>query len=192
MKQDYREYHFTGKEIVKYLIQSILLCGALDYLFYQNKWLMILAIPVSVIFLKVRKKQLIRERRKNLNYQFKDALNALSVAVQAGYSVENAVSACARDLERMYPKDADIVKEFRYMESQLKVSVPVEELFRSLGERCGIEDMENFATVFTQRSGPEVICQKSSRHLRECWGIRLMSRQRSRRLWQQKKQNRWL
>ena len=45
------------------------------------------------------------------------------------------------------------------MESQLKVSVPVEELFRSLGERCGIEDMENFATVFTQRSGPEVICQ---------------------------------
>lgn len=110
MKQDYREYHFTGKEIVKYLIQSILLCGALDYLFYQNKWLMILAIPVSVIFLKVRKKQLIRERRKNLNYQFKDALNALSVAVQAGYSVENAVSACARDLERMYPKDAGYSK----------------------------------------------------------------------------------
>ncbi len=56
------------------------------------------------------------------------------------------------DLERMYPKDADIVKEFRYMESQLKVSVPVEELFRSLGERCGIEDMENFATVFTQQA----------------------------------------
>ena len=192
MKQDYREYHFTGKEIVKYLIQSILLCGALDYLFYQNKWLMILAIPVSVIFLKVRKKQLIRERRKNLNYQFKDALNALSVAVQAGYSVENAVSACARDLERMYPKDADIVKEFRYMESQLKVSVPVEELFRSLGERCGIEDMRILRQSFTQRSGPEVICQKSSRHLRECWGIRLMSRKRSRRLWQQKKQNRWL
>ena len=169
MKQDYREYHFTGKEIVKYLIQSILLCGALDYLFYQNKWLMILAIPVSVIFLKVRKKQLIRERRKNLNYQFKDALNALSVAVQAGYSVENAVSACARDLERMYPKDADIVKEFRYMESQLKVSVPVEELFRSLGERCGIEDMENFATVFytAKRTGGDMskIIQTSARML---------------------------
>ena len=42
----------------------------------------------------------------------------------------------------MYPEDADIVKEFHYMESQIKVSVPVEELFRSLGERCGIEDMD--------------------------------------------------
>ena len=37
MKQDYREYHFSGKEIAKYLLQSLLLCGALDYLFYQNK-----------------------------------------------------------------------------------------------------------------------------------------------------------
>ena len=46
MKQDYREYHFSGKEIAKYLVQSILLCGALDYLFYQSKWLMILALSL--------------------------------------------------------------------------------------------------------------------------------------------------
>ena len=169
MKQDYREYHFSGKEIAKFLLQSLLLCGALDYLFYQNKWLMLLAIPATVVFLKIRKKQLIRERKKNLNYQFKDALNALSVAVQAGYSVENAVSASARDLERMYPEDADIVKEFHYMESQIKVSVPVEELFRSLGERCGIEDMENFAAVFytAKRTGGDMsgIIQTSARML---------------------------
>ena len=169
MKQDYREYHFLGKEIAKYLVQSILLCGALDYLFYQSKWLMILAIPATVVFLKMRKRQLIRERKKNLNYQFKDALNALSVAVQAGYSVENAVSACAGDLERIYPQDADIVKEFRYMEGQLKVSVPVEALFQSLGERSGIEDMENFAAVFytAKRTGGDMtrIIQTSARML---------------------------
>ena len=169
MKQDYREYHFLGKEITKYRVQSILLCGALDYLFYQSKWLMILAIPATVVFLKMRKRQLIRERKKNLNYQFKDALNALSVAVQAGYSVENAVSACAGDLERIYPQDADIVKEFRYMEGQLKVSVPVEALFQSLGERSGIEDMENFAAVFytAKRTGGDMtrIIQTSARML---------------------------
>ena len=96
-----------------------------------------------------------------------DALNALSVAVQAGYSVENAVSACAGDLERIYPQDADIVKEFRYMEGQLKVSVPVEALFQSLGERSGIEDMENFAAVFytAKRTGGDMtrIIQTSAR-----------------------------
>ena len=169
MKQDYREYHFTGKEIVKYLIQSILLCGALDYLFYQNKWLMILAIPVSVIFLKVRKNQLIRERRKNLNYQFKDALTSLSVAVQAGYSVESAVKTCVRDLERLYGKGKDIVEEFRYIESQQHISVPLEELFLDLGERSQIEDIENFASVFytAKRTGGDMnrVIQKVSRML---------------------------
>ena len=104
MKQSYEEYRFSMTEIFKYMVQSFLLCGALDYLFYQNLWLMFLALPVTVFFLKWKKKGLIRERKKNLNYQFKDALNALSVSVQAGYSVENAVIACSRDLERLYPQ----------------------------------------------------------------------------------------
>ena len=100
MKQDYREYHFKKKEFLKYFVQSALLCVLVNYLFYQNKWFLLAIIPVSILYLKFMKKKLIRERKRQLNYQFKEALNALSVAVQAGYSVENAVSACARDLER--------------------------------------------------------------------------------------------
>ena len=169
MKQSYEEYRFSMTEILKYLVQGLLLCGAVDYLFYQNPWLMFLALPVTVFFLKWKKKGLIRERKKNLNYQFKDALNALSVAVQAGYSVENAVMACSRDLERLYPQETDIVREFHYMETQLKVSVPVEELFMSFGDRSGIEDIENFAAVFytAKRTGGDMnrIIQTSSRML---------------------------
>ena len=169
MKQSYEEYRFSVTEILKYLVQGLLLCGAVDYLFYQNPWLMFLALPVTVFFLKWKKKGLIRERKKNLNYQFKDALNALSVAVQAGYSVENAVMACSRDLERLYPQETDIVREFHYMETQLKVSVPVEELLMSFGDRSGIEDIENFAAVFytAKRTGGDMnrIIQTSSRML---------------------------
>ena len=169
MKQNYAEYHFSKTEILKYLIQSILLCGAMDYLFYQNWWLMLLTVPVTVLFMRLKKKGLIRERKRKLNYQFKDALNALSVAVQAGYSVENAVAACSRDLERLYPKETDIVKEFHYIETQLRVSVPVEELLLSLGDRSGIEDVENFAAVFytAKRTGGDMnrIIQTSARML---------------------------
>ena len=169
MKQNYAEYHFSKTEILKYLIQSILLCGAMNYLFYQNWWLMLLTVPVTVLFMRLKKKGLIRERKRKLNYQFKDALNALSVAVQAGYSVENAVAACSRDLERLYPKETDIVKEFHYIETQLRVSVPVEELLLSLGDRSGIEDVENFAAVFytAKRTGGDMnrIIQTSARML---------------------------
>ena len=107
------------------------------------------------------------ERKKQLNYQFKDALNALSVAVQAGYSVENAITACVRDLERLYERGSDIVEEFRWIENQKMVSVPVEELFLDFGERSGIEDIQNFASVFytAKRTGGDMenVIQKVAR-----------------------------
>ncbi len=158
MKQNYEEYHFTKKEALKYAAQSTVVCASIDYLFYQNWILLLLAVPITAFYLKRKKKQLIRDRKRNLNYQFKDALSALSVAVQAGYSVENAVSACARDLERIYRKDDDIMKELHYIESQQRVSVPVEELFLDFGERCRVEDIENFASVFytAKRTGGDL------------------------------------
>ena len=169
MKQDYEKYHFTGQELVLYLTQSILLCFLVDYLFYQSIWVLPFFLPVPCFYLKWKKRQKIRERKRKLNYQFKDALNALSVAVQAGYSVENAVSACTRDLERLYSREDDILREFHYIETQQRVSVPVEELFLDLGNRCRIEDVENFAAVFytAKRAGGDMegILQKVARML---------------------------
>ena len=169
MKQDYSQYHLSKKEFLKYILQSAFLCILIDYLFYQNWWLLFAVIPVSVGYLKYQKKRLVKERRKRLNYQFKDALNALSVAVQAGYSIENAVSACARDLERLYEKGTDILEEFHYIESQRRLSVPVEELFLDFGMRSQVEDIENFASVFytAKRTGGDMdtVLQKVARML---------------------------
>lgn len=169
IRQEYDVYHFTKKEILKYIFQSCMLCGAADYLFYKNWWFMLSVFPAAVLFLKWKRQQCIRDRKRKLNYQFRDALNSLSVAVQAGYSVENAVTACTRDMERLYPPDSDIVREFRYMDSQKRISVPVEELFRGLGDRSGIEDIENFASVFSaaKRSGGDMdkVIQTSARML---------------------------
>lgn len=168
-KINYEQYHFTTKEIWKYLIQSMFLCAVGDYLFYQNLWVLILTVPIAVLLLKTKKKQRILERKKKLNYEFRDALTAMSVAVQAGYSVENAVSVCVKDLEQLYGKDSDIWAEFRYIEMQQRVSVPVEELFLDLGERSGIEDIENFASVFhtAKRTGGDMnrVIQKVARML---------------------------
>ena len=48
----------------------------------------------------------IREQQRELNYQFKDMLDSLNVTLQAGYSVENAISLCARELERLYGRES--------------------------------------------------------------------------------------
>lgn len=169
MKQNYDVYRFTKTEFMKYLFQSIFLCVLVDYLFYQSYLLIPFLLPVPFFYLKWKKKERIQERRKQLNYQFKDALNSLCVAIQAGYSVENAISACTRDLERLYKKEDDIMEEFHYIESQQKVSVPVEELLLDFGSRSGVEDIENFASVFysAKRTGGDMtrILQKAARIL---------------------------
>ena len=82
-KVDYGKYRYSQKEILKYIGESAALCGAVDYLFYQTPWVMLFVVPVSVFFLKWKKKQMIRERKRRLNYQFRDALNSMSVAVQS-------------------------------------------------------------------------------------------------------------
>ncbi len=132
-----------------------------------------------------------QRKKRRLNYQFRDALNSMSVAVQAGYSVENAVSACVRDLEQLYPKNEDIVAEFRYIETQQRVSVPVEELFLDLGQRCKVEDIENFASVCIQqkRSGGDLgnVIQKVARMLGDKIDVK---KKKLKRLWLRRSRNR--
>lgn len=168
-RKDYRTYHFTAKETAKYLLEGVAVCAAADYLFYQSLPVLLFMLPVPVIFLKIQKKKCIARQQRNLNYQFRDALTSMNVAVQAGYSAENAVRASVKDLGRLYEKGSDILEEFRYIESQLRLSVPVEELFLDFGKRSGVEDIENFAAVFytAKRTGGDMtqMIQKVARML---------------------------
>ena len=149
--------------------QAVFLAAAATYLCYRSlPAFFVLLAPAALYPLHVRRVRKAR-RTQQLEQQFKEAIKLMSAALRAGYSAENAVSACTRDLERLYPGDADIVREFRYIESRRKVSVPVEELFLSLGERTRIEDIENFAAVFStaKRTGGDMdkVIQTSARML---------------------------
>lgn len=169
MKQNYDTYSFSMKEWFAYLAESLGICIGINYLFYKSWWMFLFMLPVPWIFMRGMKKSCVRQRRRKLNYQFKDALLSLCMALQAGYSVENAISVCAEDLRKLYPEDADIVREFRYMEAQLKVNVSAEELFLDFGRRSRVEDIENFASVFVsaRRSGGNLVSviEKTARML---------------------------
>ncbi len=168
-KTDYSISRFTAKETAIYLLQSIFIMGAVNYLFFENLWAFLPLLVFPPFYLKWKKKEQIRKRKKRLAETFRDALNAMNTAVQAGYSAENAVRMALKDLERLYRTDEDIVKEFRFMDYQMQVNIPLERLFLDFGERSGIEDIENFAAVFLtlKRTGgdlPEIL-QKTARML---------------------------
>ncbi len=169
MKKDYNTYHFHWKEWLKFAAEAMGICAGINYLFYKSLWAFLVMVPVPFLFYKWKKHNYIREQKKQLNYQFKDALYSLNAALQAGYSMETAVVCAIRDLEKLYPKNADIVREFLYMETQMHISVPLETLFLDLANRSRLEDIENFAAVFAaaKRSGGDLpgIVQKTARML---------------------------
>lgn len=155
MRIDYDHYSCTGWERLRYLAEALLIGTLVNYLCYQIWWLEVLILPFGIVYIKLKELHFIQMRKKELNRGFQDALLSLTVALKAGYSMENAISEVIRDLEQLYPKKEPILQEFYFIRSQLKVSVPVETLFADLGQRSGVEDIKNFASVYkiAKRSG---------------------------------------
>lgn len=171
MKIDYQHYRFSPGELLRYGVQGAGICLLVNYLCYQTLWVFLLMLPIPILFMKWKKKMLIQKRRSQLGYQFKDALHSLSVALNTGYSMENAIGECVRDLRNIYESQSPILLEFAFIQSQLKVSVPVEKLLLDLGRRSQIEDIQNFASIYAiaKRSGGNLkkILQKTARMTEE-------------------------
>lgn len=99
------------------------------------------------------------ERKWELNLQFRDGITSISSALNAGYSIENAICEAKKDLLLMYDENTIIVKEFQYMIYQMNNNQTVEEILQDFAERSSVEDIHNFAEVFitAKRTGGDII-----------------------------------
>lgn len=92
-----------------------------------------------------------------LNYQLRDALNALLASLKAGSSINNALVRTHEDLERIFlnEKHKPIVNEFRIISYELDMMIPVEEVLENFKLRNDIEDITDFVnvTLMTRRQG---------------------------------------
>ena len=125
-----------------------MLTTAIAYLFYKSIWAVLFGAPFAWFYVKAQEKKMAEARKWEFNQQFKQGILALSAALNAGYSVENAFGEATRDLALLYEEDADIIREFAGITKQLAMNKTVEECLVDLGERTGIEDVENFAEIF--------------------------------------------
>lgn len=159
MVSNYDTYNFTLREYIRYILEGSLVVIIFGLLFYKSIVGIILISPLIFIYLKIKKKELIKKRKWQLNIQFRDGINSLSAALSAGYSVEHGFVEAIKDLKRIYPKGAMIIGEINYLVNRIQMNVPVEEALGDLGERSEIEDIINFAEVFStaKRTGGDLI-----------------------------------
>ena len=152
---DYDTYYFTRKELIINEVLSLAAVWLIVHCFYNSLIICLILSPASFILLNARRKEKQRERLRILSLQFKDGINFLSGAVNAGYSVENAWKESRKQLEELYGEKADIVREFTYIERKTEMNVPIGDLIAEMADRTGIEDIRTFSESFAvaKRSG---------------------------------------
>lgn len=156
----YTEYTLTRREWITAFIIAGSAAGVIGYLFYHHVIVALLCTGLGAIYPRFRRRSLLHKRRTELSLQFKQALYSLSSSLAAGRSVENAFYEVVQDLQLLYPDaNTDLIREFRIIRVRLENGEPIEQAVQDFSRRAGIEDITNFADVFTacKRTGGDLV-----------------------------------
>ena len=158
-EKNYWQQDIQKFEYVRAVLQGIALIGSVSYLFYGTFLGAFLLSPYLIWYLKSWQKHIIRKKKQAFQLQFKEAILAMSAALNVGYSVENAMREAWKDLQLLYKKEDIIVREFRYMVHQLDMKLAVERILHEFASRTGDEEVQTFVTVFSmaKRSGGDMV-----------------------------------
>lgn len=155
MERDYGILELTGKEKGKLILLYLGICAMVSWLFYHSFWAVLPFLLGFPVFLKKQKEKKIRERREELLTEFLTGIHAVASALDAGYSMENALGEALKETEKIYGADGVFTEELREMERKRNLNQSLESLWTDLGKRSGMEDIENFGEIFqvARRSG---------------------------------------
>lgn len=163
---NYKVYHMKLIEKILYFLIAFIVGAAVGYLFYGGigvdqfgqptklTWTLnisissIVGVIAGVLFVPMRRDQIIDKQKKKLNTQFRDFLEAFNTSLGAGKNVVDSFHSVYDDLKVQYDEGAYILKELEVILSGMANNVDVEVLLHDFGVRSGIEDIESFANVF--------------------------------------------
>lgn len=123
--------------------------AAAVWLFYKSLWAVLPLLPVSCLLALRSREEVRRRQNRELAEQFVEALEAAVTALQAGVSSENAFRDARREMVLRFGEAAAISRELYRLCAGLDSHVPLEDLLTSLAERTGIEEVREYAAVFS-------------------------------------------
>jgi len=88
-----------------------------------------------------------RRRQRAVVEAFADALDLMTVCVEAGLGTEAALVRVARDLELSSPA---LAEELQLVNLELRAGAPRDRALRALAGRTGVEEVEGFVTMVLQ------------------------------------------
>ena len=104
----------------------------------------ICGIPSIRFYRKYRKEK----RQRDLLIEFRDLLEALTTSYSSGKNTMEAFAESYQDLLSLYGEKSDIVNETRIIIAGMTNNIIIEDLLKDFAKRCGLDDVESFASTF--------------------------------------------
>lgn len=142
------------EHICAYLVCSMILSGIVWLFYHLTVISFVIGFAGGLFLEKMYAQSTVAKQRKELRLQFKDFLEAMSVAVGAGNVEAQAVKSALKDLKIAYNEKSAIVKEVSHIVLQYeKGGKQLKELFEDFAQRSGLEDIHSFATIYSVIEG---------------------------------------
>ena len=157
--KNYLRFDLSKKELAAGCIIGLLYLLVTSFLFYNSIFAVFPMLFYLPVYLKQRESAIKRKKQEQINIQFKDGMLAISSALGAGYSVENAFREAVGELETLYGQDAVMVMEFKKIERKIALNENVEDALELMAENIKLEDAVYFSEVFrfAKRSGGNLV-----------------------------------
>ncbi|MDL2301686.1 hypothetical protein LJC58_04940 [Lachnospiraceae bacterium OttesenSCG-928-D06] len=145
---EYDEYTVTLGTAIKWFLTGGIVIAVVMYIFYE-RWYVSLFVGLigGIAFIPMRRKQVIEKRKNTLTLQFKEMLQSVKSSL-GSESVHDAFIKAKEDLAVQFPEEAYIMQELNLIIQGTILKARLEDLLEDFARRSGVEDIQNFATIF--------------------------------------------
>lgn len=162
---NYKVYYLKPAEKIGYFILAYAAGGVIGLVFYANLFMTdgkatlatyisnivifsAVGIFASRLFLPMRADALCKKRQDTIRKQFREYLASLNSSFSTGANVITAFQNALNDMQSQYGENAYIAVEANEIVKQVNNNISVYDALRDFAARTGIEDIQDFSTVF--------------------------------------------
>ncbi len=139
--------------------KGVVVSAVFSYVFYRSMMAFgIMIFPGCFMLLFRERRKRLKQQKRMLAQQFKEAMVILAASLSAGYAMENAMAVSLEELRLLYGEQGLIVREFSGMVQQIRTNRNVEQVLMEFAKRSGLEDVQNLAEVLSigKRTGGDL------------------------------------
>lgn len=143
----YPGYRLTGTERLRAEALGAACALLLGLLFFSDPLALLLGLPGACVGLRLGLRKGSLRKQQELRLQLKDYLLSVSGLMRSGYALENALQLAVSESETMYGAEALMVREGKWMSSELKLRQPVMQVLGSFAGRCRLPEAEELVRL---------------------------------------------